>query len=177
MAHSVEVILIKSLVEYVGFLTEHCKGETILFRGMTQDWPLVPSIARPSINFKRPRVESEKIMLRQFKHYFLNPLVSRSFTMLAGQVVGKTMGKLLGGAAHITTRIVARVYQCINAEGSHLLSLRSRLFRYSRPRSAIRSESGLPSLIAALCSCSFIPFGRVISTRSFPSGFRPIGLV
>jgi hypothetical protein len=60
-----ETIIISSFSEYVKYIEGSCISETVLFRGQRQDKPLLPKIARLTLNGHVTGVEST--MVKEFK--------------------------------------------------------------------------------------------------------------
>jgi hypothetical protein len=65
---------ISSIEEYTNYLAQDNKPDTVLFRGQSEDWPLVPKIGR--IVTSEPVLEAERAMLESFKLRSL-PFLSR----------------------------------------------------------------------------------------------------
>jgi hypothetical protein len=60
---------IESLSQYVAHVETHCGGETVLFRGQSGDWPLLPKIAR--LATPSGVLEAEQRMFAEFKRQAL----------------------------------------------------------------------------------------------------------
>ena len=74
----------RSIEEYADYLAKDNTSDTVLFRGQSEDWPLVPKIGR--IETSKPVVESEEAMLESFKlqsRPFLNRVPESEWEWLA----------------------------------------------------------------------------------------------
>lgn len=65
-------VIIESFYDYTKFIQTSCNNRLTLFRGQSQDKPLLPKIAR--LKLKKSFLEAEKTMFKEFKLYALTHL-------------------------------------------------------------------------------------------------------
>ncbi len=78
--------IIKSLNSYINYVKNNCMGEMVLFRGQSEDKPLLPKIARPEFEWKNDVLQVERDMMEDFRKRsrpFLNFKPDNDWDLLA----------------------------------------------------------------------------------------------